>query len=56
MLWMLTADTGRDPVACDIVPADEACPRRLLCCETSSVCWVEHGGETMDCDDDGCAE
>jgi len=68
MMWMMwtllacsgtdqdTGDTGRDPVACDIVQATESCPRLLVCCTDVETCWVETAEEVMDCDVDGCTE
>ena len=44
------------PLACEIVPADEDCPRRLLCCVDAATCWVETERETMDCTADSCSE
>jgi hypothetical protein len=44
------------PVACDILQADEACPRRLLCCDDAAACWVETADEVVDCGPDDCAD
>jgi hypothetical protein len=49
-------DTGRHAVACDIVPADLGCPRRLLCCADAGTCWVETAAKVMDCTEDSCTE
>jgi len=44
------------PVACDILQADEDCPRRLLCCDDAATCWVETASEVVDCGADDCAD
>lgn len=65
MLWVLwgcsedcptpdPVDPG--PVACDVLPADEGCPRVLLCCDDAATCWVETADETADCGPVDCLE
>jgi hypothetical protein len=48
-------DTGR-PVTCDLVPADDSCPRRLLCCDGVADCWVETADGIDACEADSCKD
>ena len=62
VLWMLWGCAPEveveepEPVACDVLPADEACPRVLLCCYDAAACWVETADETADCGPEDCVD